>query len=297
VYGVDVSEFSVCSYNMKDFAGLSGIRYTDEYRKVTLPTIVKHLKQFDLIVLQELKAPLVTGRYSYSNVPYNPNTVTSLFHELMIKEGYVLSQSQDKTGTMLANIVQPNAKGAEFFALYFRAEKMRVEASGFISSEIAGREAALKRTHNYTPYAWFVAPNSSRKGFICLAVHFNPSTDLAGTKYRQHEMEHISSWLSNFDGQRFVIAGDFNLQNLKELDDLLQNTNLISANGQCVSTNLLRTKPYDHFVFAAAAASHSSVSAGFSVKAFQVHHFMQAPVVADSMKWSDHCPVNAVVHL
>lgn len=285
LYGsTELTSLSICSYNMKEFGdrGKKGVRSVPDYDTKTLPALVSYLKRFDVILLQELLFPLVGGRYSHSDLPYYSNDVTNHFHNLMCREGFLLSQSQDKTGTSLVNIEETGRrKGAEFFALYFRPQKVRIEVCGFIASDIAGKEADLHRTHNYTPYAWYLTPNTLAKGFLCLNVHFNPSPKLEGQTYRQHEMNHILSWLqSRSVDHRFVIAGDFNIQDQSELGTLLGEY-LQSANTG-VPTNIQSTKPYDHIVFSKSLASFVT---DFEVGNLNFDH------------GSDHCPVSGKINL
>lgn len=96
-------------------------------------------------------------------------------------------------------------------------------------------------------------PATVRKNdFPLISVHLMPNAGPASRARRTHELSAISSWvLVNESKEKdFIILGDMNIENAKELADTTP-TGFLSLNDECrpTNTNVKGPKPYDHVMY------------------------------------------------
>ena len=272
--------FSICSFNMMDF-GISKNRCID--------IISEHLKGHDIVVLQELMSPLVCGAYTHgAKKSHAPEPVAKQFHARMSKT-HVFSQSRDKTGPSEGPVTRPGlAKGAEFFGIYFNPFKVSVTAQGFINSEVIGKAPhGFRHSHNYTPYVWKLRhlQCAGERTFNVASVHFTPGAEPANMISRQNQLFDVLKFLTTMSVP-FIIAGDFNFSSVDEVDITIQaaltklgadDTALVSANSDGLSTNLFGGKPYDHIM----CSKDVSFVPDDNEDIFKVHRFDHTSEEAD----------------
>ena len=217
---VEDAKLSICSFNMMDFG---------DPKNRDIKAISEHLKEHDIVVLQELMSPLVCGAYTHgAKDAYAPQgQVARDFHALM-SETHVFSQSRDKTGPSEGPVTQSKSvKGAEFFGIYYNPQKVSVTAQGFIHSEVVGKEN-FRHSHNYTPYVWELRHLQSTDGngrsterkFNVAGVHFAPGDEPAVNISRRNQLTDVLKELMKMSVP-FIIAGDFNFSSVAELDDTI----------------------------------------------------------------------------
>jgi len=83
------SQISICSFNIK-FVGL--------YKDKQNAALAEILKEFDVVVVQELVAPPIDGIYP-DNTPYKADTEAKAFVDAMTTNGFKYLLSTEDTGT------------------------------------------------------------------------------------------------------------------------------------------------------------------------------------------------------
>lgn len=237
---------TVCSFNIK-FVGL--------YTRKDNAALANLVKDYDLVVVQELIAPPVATPSD------STRNRAKQFFDAMASRGFSHVLSESDTGP---NALGSNTSSSEWFVTFYKPGKVTPAAdlpNGYISSPLS-RHPSFKRV----PCATAFRTTDRNLDFVLVSVHLEP-TDRA---FRAGEFRAIDAWLQQqyaTQAERdLIVLGDCNLQNQTELT---ANTpsNFISLNEACVRTNVARgsAKPFDHVFFHPQHTSEMDLAYGFKV--------------------------------
>lgn len=235
---VIAAELSICSFNIqflatsdsRDHAGLAAL-----------------LKQYDIVVVQELVAPPYTGTFP-DGKKFNPDPQSTIFFDLMEAHGFSYVLSSEDTGPRNKN--QNNGSATEWWVAFYRPDKVMPAMdlpSGFLASD---------RTKNVdyerVPYAFAFRSPDSTLDFVLVSVHLRPGSGTKDKQRRKQEISAIAAWIDSNGRQEkdFIILGDMNIENGGELSDFLP-IGFSSLNDECVPTNTNKNspKPYDQILY------------------------------------------------
>lgn len=282
---------TVCSFN---------IQFLGHFQSKDNTLVAELLKDYDIIVIQELVAPPVDGSYK-DEVSYKKDPESAAFADAMTAKGFQYWLSDEDTGPT-GNRTASTA--SEWWIVFYKNDKVRPDSTrayGFVSTPLAGNPD-LERV----PYAF---PFKSVKGnstFTFVPVHLRPGDRTEDRARRQKELSTLFDWVSSQTemNKDFYVLGDFNIYKNSEFAAFEQH-DFRSLNAACQYTNTkiyessLKGKPYDH-VFYRTASVEDLVPNSFAVVDLMAELIKLAPDQVSTtynhdefrQKYSDHLPVH-----
>jgi len=226
---------TVCSFNIK---------FLSHYKKRDNASIASILSNIDIVIIQELTSPPHDGHYPDGQKYYADPEATSFVHE-MKQFGFNYVISPEDSGPVKQN---HTAKPETQWAIAFYKPKI-IQIPNALSSGYIATDLTDNINFRRVPYA-FPFNVINRNDFIIISVHLTSGVN--NHIKRKHEIDTVITWINkhNKTEKDFIIAGDMNIENNKELTLFLP-SNYISLNNHCLATNTtpLRPRPYDHVIF------------------------------------------------
>lgn len=271
---VRVGNISVCSFNIqflgsfenRDDAALAQLVKKHGCEVVVIQELVAapHENYLSLNLFEAFhnfpgtpaKIPEDSLGYNFKAYPYTdatkaeiirPESKSTRFFDAMKAAGYSdFVLSPDNTGPTTNHV---NSSANEWWLTFFLPEKLEIASDlphGFVSQPLA-KNPELDRV----PYAVPFRTKDKGFDFVLISVHLRPGAGTADKARRAQELGAIQKWVTDqsaTSGERdFVVLGDMNIENKKELDAIPFWTSL---NSDCVPTNTnpkpTSAKPYDH---------------------------------------------------
>ena len=242
-------ETVVCSFNIK-FLGFYSDKRSGELAELMQPC--------DIVAIQELvSAPFdMPHLLSDSGNPLSGDAEAKQFFDAMTALGFQYHLSEEDTGPNRNHV---NNTESEWFVAFYKDDRVELwpEYTKFIDSPLTGN-----RNFARVPYAFgFKAKNTNgetQNDFVLISCHLIP--DASGeTTYddRQRELSAIKKWIirqkSRGDERDYIVLGDMNVQNRRELRSFLRvpprDATLWSLNWRGAGTNLRKRKPYEQVLF------------------------------------------------
>lgn len=230
-------ELKLCSFNIK-FVGL--------YKKKDHAALADILKNYDLVLVQELVSPPTDGKFP-DGTSYTADPEAKAFVEAMQGHGFKYRLSEEDTGTN--DEIHSNASSTEWFIVFYKADKLGIDDelfTGFIANDRSDHPSFER-----VPYAFSFQTIDNGVDFTLISVHLKPGSGSADKARRKEELEAIAQWIDKSDSieKDFIIVGDMNIYTQAELLSLLP-AGYNSLNRDCLPTNLASSgKPYDHVMY------------------------------------------------
>lgn len=289
----------VCSFNIQ-FLGNSKTR--DNQALATL------VKDFDLVVVQELVAPPYTGTFP-NGEPFKPDSEAAKFFDPMKANGFEFKLSEEDTGT--GDTIHSNGTSTEWFVTFFKPTvvgEAKDLPSGFLADDRSNHP-----DYERVPYAFGFRAKAGAPDFVLISVHLMPGDEPSAKARRKHELASIAKWIDAHDDKEkdFIILGDMNIEDAAELADATPQGRL-SLNDECRRTNTLindkpgkGAKPYDQVMYNT-TFTKNEIDLSFDFKVIDLIEAMRPFWPADSGKpypgdpydhdkfrtaYSDHHPV------
>ena len=232
------SSVSICSFNIQ-FLGMSPERDNDALAFI--------LKDFDIVVIQELVAPPFAGTFP-DGTAFNPDAEAEEFFDDIINEGFSFRLSEEDTGTGPTNHI--NSSATEWWVVFFKSAK--VDIASDLPTEFLATDRTDNTNYERVPYAFSFRTNNGNLDFVLISVHLKPDPGTANENRRKEELNSIASWVHNHDATEkdFIVLGDMNIQDSDELKDDTP-SGFKSLNDECriTNTNVNGPKPYDHVMY------------------------------------------------
>lgn len=229
---------SICSFNVQ-FLGNSTHR--DDAALAAL------LEDYDIVVIQELVSPPYPGTFPDGS-PLKPDSESAEFFDEMKTLGFEFVISQEDTGT--GDKIHRNGSATEWWVAFFKSDVVKVASdlpSGFLAQDRSNHN-----DYERVPYAFAFRSVDETSDFVLVSVHLKPGSSSASKTRRKQELSAIAAWIDAHDEeeQDFIILGDMNIENAKELTDATP-VGFLSLNDECraTNTNVNGPKPYDHVMF------------------------------------------------
>ncbi len=229
---------SICSFNIQ-FLGQSNDRDNDALAKI--------LKDFDIVVIQEVLAPPYKGTYP-DGTNYNPDKRVTGFFDKMSAEGFDYVLSPEDTGPGKEN--HKNSNATEWWVTFYKPEKVKAAVdlpNGFLEEDRTANEF-----YDRVPYAFAFRTLDDNLDFDLISVHLRPDNSSEDKLRRKEELTAIRDWIDDNDETEkdFIILGDMNISDYDELRDVTPG-GFSSLNDECRSTNtnVNGPKPYDHVMY------------------------------------------------
>lgn len=209
------------------------------------------LKDYDVVVIQEMVAPPVDGSYR-DGIRYSLDEESKRFHTVMTGNGFKYWLSEEDTGPSKN---RTSSSASEWWVLYYNDKIMPdtlIEPHGFLSDTLVGNQAFQR-----VPYSFALKTSDGSTSFNLISVHLNPGGSSADKTLRQVEFSGIYNWIATnrTANKDFIVLGDCNIENREELSSVEKSAlkeEYHSLNSNCQSTNTKlyeaaeKGKPYDH---------------------------------------------------
>jgi endonuclease/exonuclease/phosphatase family metal-dependent hydrolase len=251
----------VCSFNIQ-FLGGSNVR--DDAGLTDL------LKEYDIVVVQELIAPPYSGRFP-DGTDFKPNPRAARFFDGMKQHGFAYWLSEEDTGPGINNHL--NSTSTEWWVAFYRDATVKPATnlpSGFLASDLT-----RNKDFDRVPYAFAFRSVGSDMDFVLVSVHLQPGVGKANKARRKHELSAIASWIEAHDQKEkdFIILGDMNIENAAELDSTTPASfTSLNADSKPTNTNVNGPKPYDHVMYRSAFTEGEIDMAG----GLKIHSLIEA---------------------
>lgn len=289
--GFGQDTLNVCSFN---------IQFLGNFKNKDNATLSKILKPYDIVVIQELVAPPIPGKFP-DKTPFKVDEESKAFYNEMKKQGFACWLSSEDTGPTNNHV---NSTASEWWIVFYKATKVRGDSSrfyGFVSQPLVANPNQDRVS--------FVFPFKSVKGnstFSLIPVHLNPGDSRDDYNRRQVEFNYLFNWTKKQteNNKDFIILGDCNIYEAAEFTPFIK-LDFYSLNEKCKSTNTKiyeskeKGKPYDHVFY------NSASKEDLLVNSFEVHDLkaqvktinpgnVLEPYNHDDFraKYSDHLPVS-----
>ena len=227
---------TICSFN---------IQFVGHFTKKDNTALANLLKDYDIVVIQELIAPPISGNYP-DGTSFSADPEAAAFLQAMTNQGFQYVQSEEDTGPGTQNHLSTTA--TEWWITFYKSNKVATATdlpSGFLAADRSDNPDFER-----VPYAFAFRTPDNKLDFVLISVHLAPGA--AENDRRKEELDAIASWIDANDQTEkdFIILGDMNIENSVELANATP-TGYLSLNDECRKTNTAAgsQKPYDHAMY------------------------------------------------
>ena len=230
----------ICSFN---------IQFLGSFKKRDNTALADILKNFDIVVVQELVAPPFDGVYP-DETAFTGDNEAALFFNAMTDHGFAYLLSEEDTGT--GEKIHQKSTSTEWFVTFYKPATVAFAAdlpSGFLAEDRSDHP-----DYERVPYAFAFRSANNTLDFVLISVHLQPGDRPAERRRRAHELQAIGNWINtrNTVEKDFIILGDMNIYDREELDSITP-AGYLSLNDECRPTNTLsisdKGAPYDHVMY------------------------------------------------
>lgn len=234
----ETDHLTICSFN---------IQFLGHFKKKEDKSLANILKDYDIVVVQELVAPPIAGTYPDGEA-FTADTESAEFFEAMEELGFAYKLSEEDTGTN--DEIHMITSATEWWVAFYKPDSVKYATdipSGFLAEDRSNHD-----DYERVPYAFAFRTPESEVDFVLISVHLQPGAPSSDKNRRQHELAAIAEWVaSNNDEEKdFIILGDMNIEDATELASATP-SGYLSLNDECrpTNTNLNNPKPYDHIMY------------------------------------------------
>ena len=253
----------ICSFN---------IQFLGHFKKKDDHALASILKDYDIVVIQELVAPPVDGVYP-DNTAYEADTESADFFNEMNKLGFSYRLSEEDTGTN--DEIHKSSSATEWWVAFYKPEAVNSVndiPSGFLADDRSNHD-----DYERVPYAFAFRTRDDKLDFVLISVHLQPGDSTSDKRRRKHELSAITNWIdhNNASEKDFIILGDMNIENAAELTDVTP-PGYLSLNDECRSTNTNPNspRPYDHVMYNTTATTE--IDAGYDLEVVDLIQAMKS---------------------
>lgn len=177
----DSESIDICSFN---------IQFLGHFKKKDDASLADILKNYDIVVIQELVAPPYEGKFP-DDTDYTPDAEAAEFFDAMDSLGFKYVLSEEDTGTN--NEIHKNTSATEWWVAFYMDDKVDPAVdlpSGFLADDRSNHD-----DYERVPYAFAFKTEDEKMDFVLISVHLKPGDSNADQSRRKHELETIASWM------------------------------------------------------------------------------------------------------
>ncbi len=283
---------SICSFN---------IQFLGHFKARDNNTLSKILKPYDIVVIQEMVAPPVSGTFPSNGQKYKSDLESKAFADAMQKQGFSYWLSTEDTGPTKNHV---NSSASEWWITFYKDEIVVPDSSryfGFLDTTLAG-----SLLYERVPFCLPFKSIDGKSTFSLISLHLKPGNGLADRTRRAGELKTLFDWGAKQETNKdFIYLGDCNIYNEGEFIEFEKQA-IYSLNKQCSSTNTKlyedakKGKPYDH-VFYTNSSEDEIIKESFKVvdlmeeirTLYKGESFPYAPYEHNLFRtiFSDHVPI------
>ena len=231
------SEIKICSFNIK---------FIGNYEKRDNKALADYLKQYDVIVIQEMVSPPITGTYP-SGKKFKVDKESKAFFEAMLDQGFDYILSKEDTGKGKRN--NRNGSVTEWFIAFYKSDVVQ-NIDTF--SDFIAEDRSANPNFTRVPHTFSFKSINGKIDFTLISVHLEAGKGKNPRKQRAKEFKAIENWINknNSNEKDFIVLGDMNIENKAELNKVLFK-GYQSLNADCKTTTHAKKKvsPYDHVFY------------------------------------------------
>jgi len=199
------SELTICSFN---------IQFLANFKKKDDETLANVLKEFDIVVVQELVAPPTDGIYP-DGEEYSADAEAVEFFQAMQDKGFIYHLSEEDTGTN--DEIHKASTATEWWVVFYKSDIVEYANDlphGFLAGDRSNHD-----NYERVPYAFAFRTPNNKLDFVLISVHLKPGDSNSDQERRFEELSTIAGWIDNNDDQEkdFIILGDMNIKDEEEL--------------------------------------------------------------------------------
>jgi len=284
---------NICSFN---------IQFLGHFKARDNSTLSKILKPYDIVVIQEMVAPPVSGTFPSNGQKYKSDLESKAFVDAMQKQGFSYWLSTEDTGPTKNHV---NSSASEWWITFYREAIVVPDSSryyGFLDTALAG-----SLLYERVPFCLPFKSIDGKSTFSLISLHLKPGNGVADRTRRAEELKTLFEWgtKQKEKNKDFIYLGDCNIYKEGEFIEY-EKQGIYSLNKQCSSTNTKlyedakKGKPYDH-VFYTNSSEDEVINKSFKVVdlmqeirvLYKGESFPYAPYEHNLFrtKFSDHVPI------
>ena len=176
---------SICSFN---------IQFLGNFKDKEDEALADILKDYDIIVIQELVAPPYEGVFP-DGEEFKPDAEAAEFFIAMTALGFDYSLSEEDTGT--GDDIHVNSSATEWYVVFFRSSSVSTADDlprGFLAADRSNHD-----DYERVPYAFAFQTTNGKVDFVLISVHLKPGAGSADEARRSHELASIGAWIDAND--------------------------------------------------------------------------------------------------
>ncbi|MDC0338376.1 hypothetical protein OAN33_02445 [Flavobacteriales bacterium] len=284
---------SICSFN---------IQFLGHFKARDNNTLSKILKPYDIVVIQEMVAPPVSGTFPSNGQNYKSDVESKAFVDAMQEQGFSYWLSTEDTGPTRNHV---NSSASEWWITFYRDAVIVPDSSryfGFLDTALAG-SLLFERVPFCLPFKSI----DGKTTFSLISLHLKPGNGVADRTRRAEELKTLFEWGAKQQetNKDYIYLGDCNIYKEGEFIEYEKQA-IYSLNKQCSSTNTKlyedakKGKPYDH-VFYTNSSEDEIIKESFKVvdlmkevrTLYKGESFPYEPYEHNLFrtKFSDHVPI------
>ena len=258
---VNIDTINICSFN---------IQFLGHFKARDNQTLSELLKPYDIVVIQEMVAPPISGVFPSNKQKYKADVESKAFADAMQEQGFSYWMSTEDTGPTKNHV---NSSASEWWITFYRNDVIVPDSSrffGFIDTTLAG-SSKFERV----PFCMPFKSIDGKSTFSLISLHLKPGNGLDARARRASELKTLFEWgpLQTGINKDFIYLGDCNIYKKEEFVKY-ESVGIFSLNNKCFSTNTKlyedpkKGKPYDHVFYT------KSTKGEIIVKSFKVVDLM-----------------------
>lgn len=184
---VGSQSISIASFN---------IQFLGHFKKRDNEALATLMKDFDIVVVQELVAPPTDGMYPNGEA-YTADTESASFFQAMRSNGFEYKLSEEDTGTN--DIIHKKTSTTEWWVAFYKPEALDVATdlpNGYLAADRSNND-----DYERVPYAFSFRLGDGKTDFVLISVHLKQGSSASDKSRRKHELASISSWINANKGK------------------------------------------------------------------------------------------------
>tara|TARA_B110000285_G_scaffold71461_1_gene82364 strand:- start:781 stop:1743 length:963 start_codon:yes stop_codon:yes gene_type:complete len=238
----NIDTIRICSFN---------IQFLGHFKARDNQALSEILKPYDVVVIQEMVAPPVSGIFPSNNKNFKADLESKAFVDAMQKQGFSYWMSTEDTGPTKNHV---NSSASEWWITFYRDRIVTPDLSryfGFLDTTLAG-SSKFERV----PFCMPFKSIDGKSTFSLVSLHLKPGNSIKDRARRAGELKTLFNWggTQTEKNKDFIFLGDCNIFKLEEFIQY-EKQSIFSLNKKCASTNTKlyedpnKGKPYDHVFY------------------------------------------------
>lgn len=175
----ETGHLTICSFN---------VQFLGHFKKKDDEALAAILKDYDIVVIQELVAPPIAGVYP-DNETYTADADSTEFFDAMEDLNFSYKLSDEDTGTN--DEIHKNSSATEWWVTFYKPEAVTCVndiPSGFLADDRSNHD-----DYERVPYAFAFRTPDDMLDFVLISVHLQPGDSGSDKARRKHELGAIAN--------------------------------------------------------------------------------------------------------